>query len=88
MDRGNRHSLISMLNRMSLRKKRNTRNMTCPNCNGNHVELLNQIVDEEGSWRRELYLCCDCDSEWDWTYKRPFFRWKVKIRSPKWVRID
>ena len=88
MYRANPHSLISILTRISLKKKRNTRNVTCPNCNGNHVELLKKIIDERGSWKREEYLCYDCDSEWDWTYERPFFRWRVKIRPPRWVKID
>jgi len=88
MYRWNPHFLILILTRVRLRKKQNTRNMTCPNCNGNRVEMLNQIIDEEGSWKREEYLCWDCESEWDWTYDRLFFRWRIKIRPPRWVRID
>jgi transposase-like protein len=88
MYRGSLHFLISILARLGLKKRWHACNVTCPNCSGNHVELLNQTIDKDGSWKREEYLCCDCDSQWDWTYERPFFRWRVKIRPPRWVRID
>jgi len=78
--------LTSRLTR--LRSKKKQRRATCPNCQGGHVELVNQIDDEEGYWRREEYLCYDCDCEWDWTYQRPFFRWSRKIRAPRWAKID
>lgn len=65
-------------------------NTTCPNCHGDNVELVNQINDEKGHWKKEEFFCHDCACEWDWTYERPFFRWRgrLKIRAPRWVRID
>ncbi len=86
MYRGNFNFLISTLDRLRLRKKQ--KRNTCPNCHGDKVELVNQIDDGEGYWKKEEYLCYDCDCEWDWTYERPFHHWRVKIRAPRWVRID
>ncbi|HUL37928.1 MAG TPA: hypothetical protein VLW47_09590 [Thermodesulfobacteriota bacterium] len=86
MNFGSFQTLTSGLTR--LRSKRKQRRATCPNCRGGNVELVNQMDDEEGYWSREEYLCNECECEWDWTYKRPFFRWRRKIRAPKWVRLD
>lgn len=86
MYRGNFNFLISTLDRLRLRKKQ--KRAICPSCHGDHTELVNQMDDEEGLWRKEEYLCYDCDCEWDWTHERPFFRWRVKIRAPRWARID
>lgn len=86
MYRDPHHFLISTLIRLGLRKKK--KRAVCPNCHGNNVELVNQIGDEEGLWEKEEYLCYDCDCEWDWTHQRPFFRWRVKIRAPGWMKID
>jgi hypothetical protein len=71
-----------------LRSKKKQRRATCPSCYGDHTELVNQIEDEEGYWEKEAYVCYDCDCEWDWTVQRPFFRWRRKIRAPKWTSID
>ena len=63
--------------------------MPCPICLGNNVVLINQIIDKyDEYWKKEEYLCYDCDCEWDWTFQRPFFRWRTKIRAPGWVMID
>jgi len=83
---GRRHFLISMLIRWRLRKEQ--KRTLCPSCHGDHTELVNQIEDEEEYWRKEAYLCHDCDCEWDWTHQRPFFRWRVKIRAPGWMKIE
>ncbi len=80
------HFLISMLTRLRLRKKQ--KRTLCPSCGGGHTDLVSQIEDEEGCWRKEEYLCHDCDCEWEWTYQRPFFHWRRKIRAPGWVRLD
>jgi hypothetical protein len=85
MHRSHHHFLISTLIRLGVRKKKRA---ICPSCHGDHTELVNQMDDEEGLWKKEEYLCYDCDCEWDWTHQRPFFRWRVKIRAPKWTRID
>jgi len=71
MDRNQRHFFISMLTRLRLRKRQ--KRTLCPSCHGDHTELVNQIEDGEGYWRKEEYLCHDCDCEWDWTHERPFF---------------
>lgn len=84
--RSEHNFLISTLIRLGLREKK--KRAICPSCHGDHTELVNQIGDEEGLWEKEEYLCYDCDCEWDWTHQRPFFRWCVKIRAPRWVRID
>jgi len=85
MVRGKFNFLLSILYRLRSRKeqKRNT----CPICCGDNVELVNQI-NEEGFSRKEEYLCYDCDCEWDWTYQRSLFRWRGKIRAPRWAKID
>ncbi len=83
---GKRHFLISMLTRLRLRKKQ--KRTLCPSCGGDHTELVIQIDDGEGYWRKEEYLCHDCDCEWDWTHPRPFFRWRVKIKAPGWMKIE
>jgi hypothetical protein len=62
--------------------------MTCPNCHGNKVKLINQTEIDADYCIIEKYLCHECDCEWEWTLKRPFFRWRRKIRAPKWVEID
>ena len=85
MYRRHRNFLISMLAR--IRWKRKQRRNTCPNCLGDNVELVNQI-NEEGVSKIEEYLCYDCDCEWEWTYRRPLFHWRGKIRAPKWMRLD
>jgi hypothetical protein len=86
MYRGTFDFLISMLDRLTPRKKQ--KRNPCPNCHGDHVELVNQIDDENGYWKKEEYLCYDCYTEWDWTYERHFFRWRAKTRPPRWVKID
>jgi hypothetical protein len=83
---GSGNFLISMLTRLRLRKKQNR--TLCPSCGGGHAELVSQIGDEEGYWRREEYICHDCDCEWDWTHERPFFRWRIKIKAPGWVKLE
>jgi len=86
MNHSHTHFLTSALDRLRLRKKQER--ALCPSCRGMNVERVNQVDDEEGYWKIEEYLCKDCDCEWDWTYQRPFFRWRVKIRPPKWMRMD
>ena len=86
MHGGKYHFLISTLARLWPRKKQ--RRTTCPKCLGDNVERVDQISDGEGYWKKEEYLCYDCDCEWEWTYQRPFFHWRRKIRAPKWVRLD
>ena len=76
---------MATLRRLGKRKKRV--DVTCPVCHGHNVELTDES-GEEGYWRKEEYLCGHCDCEWDWTYQRPFFRPRLKIRSPKWARIE
>ena len=80
------HFLTSGLDRLRLKKKQGR--ATCPICQGGYVELVNQVNDEEGYWRKEEYLCHDCDCEWEWTYRRPFFHWRRKISPPRWMRLD
>jgi len=70
-----------------LRKQRGN-NTFCPVCRGHRIKLINLASDREGCWDVEEYHCYACGCEWDWTFKRPFFRFGVKVRSPKWVRID
>jgi hypothetical protein len=86
MGGGRRHFLISMLTRLRLTKRQNR--TLCPICHGDHTELVAQVEDKEGYWRKEEYLCLDCDCEWDWTHPRPFFRWRLKIRAPGWMKIE
>jgi hypothetical protein len=86
MHGGKRHFLISTLTRLWSWKKQ--KRHTCPKCLGDNVELVDQTSDGEGYWRKEGYLCYDCDCEWEWTYQRPFFHWRRKIRAPKWARLD
>jgi hypothetical protein len=81
-----RHFLISVWNRVRFRKRKNR--TLCPSCHGDHTELVRQIEDEEGHCRKEEYLCHDCDCEWDWTHPHPFFRWRVKVRAPGWVKVE
>jgi len=76
-----------MLNRLRLRKKRIRTHVTCPICQGKNIELIHES-SEEGYWKKEEYLCVDCDCEWEWTFQRPFSHPLVKIRAPKWVRIE
>ncbi len=76
-----------MLTRLRLRKRKKRANVTCPVCYGENIELVNES-SEKGFWKKEEYLCYDCDCEWDWTFQRRFLRPRLKIRSPKWVRID
>src|SRR4030042_2414218 len=83
---GRRHFLTSMLNRVGLRKKKDR--TLCPSCHGDHTELISQIEDGEGYWRKEEYLCHDCECEWDWKHPRPFFRWRRKIRAPGWAKVE
>jgi hypothetical protein len=87
MNRNNPHFQISMLTRLRLRKKKKRANVTCPMCHGNNIELIHES-SEEGYWKKEEYFCYDCECEWDWTFQRPFLRPRLKIRSPKWVRIE
>ena len=75
-----------MLTHFRLRRKKRA-DVKCPICHGNHIELINQSV-EEGFLEKEEYFCRDCECEWDWTFKRQFLRPRLKIRSPKWVRIE
>jgi len=82
-----RHTLISSLTHWRLNKKRR-KTMTCPNCQGNNIELINQINIETEYCKIEEYFCHDCDCEWDWTFQRQFFHWRGKIRAPQWVQID
>ncbi len=70
-----------------LRKRRKRASVTCPVCHGSKIELVGEI-EEEGFWRKEEYFCRDCECEWDWTYQRPFSRPRLKIRPPKWTRIE
>jgi hypothetical protein len=86
VDRDRFEFLVSRLFRSRWRRKQ--KKSTCPNCHGSNVELVSQKKDQEGYWRKEEYLCYDCDCEWDWTYQRPFFRWRAKIRAPRWAKID
>lgn len=72
---------------LRLKKRRKRTNVTCPVCHGNKAELIGEN-SEEGFWRKEEYFCRDCDCEWDWTYQRRFSRPRLKIRSPKWARIE
>ena len=81
-----RHFLISILTRLRLRKKE--KRTICPSCHSDNTELVNQINDGEGDWKKEEYVCYDCDCEWDWTYQRPFFHWRVKIKAPGWMEIE
>jgi len=62
--------------------------MTCPNCHGNNIELINHINIEAEYCKTEEYFCHECDCEWDWTFQRSFLGLGVKIRGPKWVRVD
>ncbi len=78
--------LISMLSRLGFKKKQSR--TLCPRCGGVHTELVSQMEDREGYRRREEYICHDCHCEWDWTHKRPFFRWRVKIKAPGWVKLE
>ena len=82
-----RYFLISIMTRLRLKKKKNR--ALCPSCGGSRTQLVSQIEDGEGYWRKEEeYVCHDCNCEWDWTHKRPFFRWRVKIRAPEWVKLE
>ena len=83
---GKRDILNSILTRLRLRKGQ--KRALCPICHGDRTELVNQMEDGEGYWRKEEYLCRDCDCEWDWTHPRPFFRWRVKIRAPGWAKVE
>jgi len=78
--------LISMLTRLTLREKK--KGTICPSCGGRHTKLVSEIEDEEGYRRKEEYICHDCHCEWDWTHKRPFFRWRVRIRAPGWAKLE
>ena len=82
-----RQFLISRIMRWRLIKKHG-KAMTCPNCHGTDIELINQMEVEVNYSIIKQYLCHDCDCEWDWTLQRQFFRWRQKIRAPKWVEID
>ena len=81
-----RHFLISIMTRLRLRKRQNR--TLCPSCHRDHTELVNQVEDEEGYWKKEEYLCDDCGCQWDWTHERPYFRWHVKIRAPGWMKVE
>jgi transposase-like protein len=83
---GKHHFLISILTRLRLRKRQ--KRAVCPSCHSDNTELVNQIDDGEGYWKKEEYVCNDCDCEWDWTYQRPFFHWRVRIRAPGWMKIE
>jgi hypothetical protein len=50
--------------------------------------LTNQVYGREDNWKKEIYVCHDCDSSWDWTFEQPFFRWPKRVKSPGWVKID
>ncbi len=76
-----------MLNHLRLKKKKKGADISCPLCQGGNIELI-QESSEKGFWRKEKYLCCDCDCEWDWTFRRRFLRTLLKIRPPKWMRIE
>jgi hypothetical protein len=71
-----------------LRLRKKQKRAICPSCHGDHTEVVSQIDDGEGYWKKEEYLCYDCDCEWEWTYRRAFFHWRRKIRAPGWVRVD
>jgi transposase-like protein len=62
--------------------------MFCPVCRGEKIELTNQVYGREDNWKKEIYVCHDCDSSWDWTFEQPFFRWPKRVKSPGWVKID
>jgi len=79
--------LISRIMHWRLNKK-HRKLIACPNCNGNNIELLNQIVIERDYFKAEEFLCYDCDCEWDWTFQRSLFGKDAKIRKPKWAEID
>jgi transposase-like protein len=87
MDRRKLGFLGSKLIDLKLRKRQRRNSVVCPMCHGNHIELIRHS-DEGGRLRREEYLCHDCDCEWDWTFKRPFFQWRPRIRAPRWLKID
>ncbi len=57
-------------------------------CRGKRVRLVDHVTDKDGAWEAEEYVCSDCGCQWDWLFTRPFFRFNVKLRSPKWVRIE
>ena len=69
-------------------KKRRRGAFCCPICRGNHVRRVSYEEDRDGYSEIEKYRCRDCGCSWEWTFKRPFLRFRIKIRAPKWVRID
>ena len=62
--------------------------VSCPMCGEHKIKIVNQVRDQEENIETEAYLCCSCGCEWDWTFKRRHFGFRVKIRAPKWVKID
>lgn len=66
---------------------KSSRNIICPVCQGTNIKFMHQRI-EGGYWKYEEYFCNDCQCEWDWTLRHPFFRPHLKIRPPQWVKID
>ncbi len=50
--------------------------------------MINHKNIEEEYCKIEQYFCHECDCEWDWTFQRSFLGLGVKIRGPRWVRLD